>query len=262
MSKTKNIERTRFLISLSFSSLFVIILWLIKIFETSLHLDFSRAGVFPHSIRHISGILTAPLIHGNFEHLFSNTFPLLILLTTVLFFFPKKGLAVFLLSWLGAGIITWFIGRPAYHIGASGIIYGLAAFLFFGGVLSKETKYIAVALIVVFLYGSMIWGIFPSQNKTISWEGHLGGFITGTILALLWHPKKIDFNYYVKQKIFIFPHYNFEYFSTTNKKSEIIVEFETITNHQKKYIYYEKNIFNSDVTNFWFWHKSSTTIFY
>ena len=132
----------------------------------------------------MKGILFSPFIHGSVEHLYNNTIPLAILMAALFYFYRNHALKVLLLGMLISGAITWTIGRPSYHIGASGVIYLLASFVFFKGIFTKYYRLIALSLVVVFIYGSLLWYIFPVKDG-ISWEGHLGGFLTGFVLAFL-----------------------------------------------------------------------------
>ncbi len=133
------------------------------------------------------GVLFSPFIHSSVEHLYNNSIPLFVLLSALFYFYKKISYKVLLFGLFGVGLLTWLIGRDAYHIGASGIVYLLTSFLFFKGIWSKNYRLIALSLIVVFLYGSMVWGIFP-QEEQISWEGHLSGMLTGLVLAFSLKP--------------------------------------------------------------------------
>jgi membrane associated rhomboid family serine protease len=142
-----------------------------------------------------------PYVHGDVNHLLANSGPFLILGTALFYFYRDISMRVLIGIWLLSGIWVWFGGRDSWHIGASGVIYGLSSFLFFSGVIRKNTQLAALALIVAFLYGSMIWGIFPDffPKENISWEGHLGGFIAGIILAVYYRkagpqPKKYSWD--------------------------------------------------------------------
>lgn len=93
---------------------------------------------------------------------------------------------VFSWTFFLTGILVWFGGREAWHIGASGLVYGLASFLFFSGIIRKYFRLVALSLLVVFLYGEMVWGIFPGVYKNVSWESHMLGFISGILLAIVY----------------------------------------------------------------------------
>ena len=129
-------------------------------------------------------MFTAPLLHGSFEHLLSNTLPLFVSLTATLYLYPASSLRVIPLVWLGSGAIAWFIGRPSLHFGASGLIYGLLAYVFASGILRRDMRSVSVSLLVGFLYGSMVWGVLPIRPN-MSWEMHLAGAMTGFLLAVL-----------------------------------------------------------------------------
>ena len=124
--------------------------------------------------------------------------PLFVLLVALFYFYQKIAYKVLLLGILFSGLLTWIIGRPSYHIGASGVVYLLVSFVFFSGVFRKYYRLIALSLTVVFLYGSMVWYIFPTEEG-ISWEGHLSGFIVGFVFAFLFRkigpqPEKFVFS--------------------------------------------------------------------
>jgi membrane associated rhomboid family serine protease len=138
----------------------------------------------PRKLHGLIGIITAPLIHSGFSHLTSNSLPLLLLGIGILYSYPKSAVKVLSLIYIVPGIFVWFFARPAYHIGASGLIYGFVSFLFFSGIIRRDTRSIALALIVTFLYGSIIWGIIP-QNSGISWEYHLFGSLTGIACSII-----------------------------------------------------------------------------
>jgi membrane associated rhomboid family serine protease len=164
--------------------IFIVICWCSKLIELSLNTSFYYLGIYPLELKGLIGIVTAPFIHENFKHLLNNTVPFLIFGWGLFYFYRPIALKVLLLIWIMTGIWVWVGARPAYHIGASGIVYGMAFFLFFSGAIRKTPALAAVALIVVFLYGSMIWGIFPFIPD-ISWESHLSGGLAGLILAIL-----------------------------------------------------------------------------
>ncbi len=176
-------EKNRFLYSLVFPVLFLIVIWMVKISEILLDIDFVFLGIYPLKAKGLVGIITAPLIHSDIGHLIANSIPILILGTGLFYFYNKIAYKVFFLSYFITNIWIWFGARQAYHIGASGLVYSFAAFLFFSGIIRKNVKLVAISLLVVFLYGSMIWGVLPIQPH-ISWESHLLGAIAGMILAI------------------------------------------------------------------------------
>ena len=175
-------EKRKFFYSLVFPGAFVILLWLIKLSEIVLEVSFADLGVYPMHTKGLTGILAGPLIHGDLQHLLANTLPVIILGTGLFYFYDSIALKVFLIVYFLSGIMLWFGGREAYHIGASGLIYGLASFLFFSGIIRKHIRLMALSLLVAFLYGGMIWGLLP-VGKGVSWEGHLFGAIAGIAMA-------------------------------------------------------------------------------
>ncbi|MEP2058726.1 MAG: rhomboid family intramembrane serine protease [Maribacter litoralis] len=160
----------------------MILIWAVYWLELFLGINFNEFGVMPRTVTGLRGIILSPFIHGSLEHLYNNTIPLAILLSALWYFYRDVALKVVVYGVLLSGIITWFIGRTSYHIGASGLIYVLASFVFFKGVFSSYYRLVALSLIVVFIYGSMLWYIFPVKEG-MSWEGHLAGFIAGLVLA-------------------------------------------------------------------------------
>lgn len=253
-------EKTRFVISLSIALFFILIMLIEIIIDETLNLNFYKYGVLPRTFTGLKGIILSPFIHGSFKHFFSNSLPFLVLLTGLLYFFPKKGFRILIIITIASNIIVWIIGRSSFHVGASGIIYGLASFIFFSGVISRRKEYIALSLIVVFLYGSLIWGIFPGADKSISWEAHLGGFSIGTILSLFYHPKKLILSDDIRTNIFTNYSYNF-YCPLSSKKQKFYYFYTQInTQNQKYYIYYEKNYYKSSFNfNSYIFASSETT---
>lgn len=162
----------------------VLTIWMVFWVEVRFNYNFNHWGIQPRSFSGLKGVFFSPFIHSSVEHLYNNTIPLAVLTFFLFLFYRRVALRVILMGVLGAGILTWVIGRPSYHIGASGLIYVLASFIFFKGIITKHYRWVALSLIVVFVYGSMIWYIFPVKDG-ISWEGHLSGFLMGLFLALL-----------------------------------------------------------------------------
>lgn len=213
--------------------LFVLLLWLVFFIQHSVNFNFSKLGVLPREIGGALGIFTSVFIHGDLAHIASNSIPLLVLGMMLFYFYKKIAKPVFFWIWIISGLWLWIGGRnnenyPVYHIGASTLIYGLATFLFFSGVFRKHLRLMVVSALVVFLYGSIMWGVFPFKPE-ISWEGHLFGAIAGVLVA---------FNYRKEgpqRKI-----YDWE-----NDDDETEIPFEENENEKNdfiiRYIYKEKN---------------------
>jgi membrane associated rhomboid family serine protease len=178
-------EKRTIIRSLFLPMLFVAFLWIIKLSEMAIQIDLGFLGVYPRKVEGLIGILTSPLIHADIKHLFANSIPLLVLGGCLFYFYKELAVKTFFLIYFVTGICVWAGAREAYHIGASGVVYGLAAFLFFSGIIRRDGKLLAITLLVTFLYGSMVWGIFPEffPEKNISFESHFWGMATGTILA-------------------------------------------------------------------------------
>lgn len=161
------------------------ILYILKFLETGMDWDFTKLGVYPMEKRGVFGIFAHPLVHSSFKHLFANTIPFFFLSWCLFYFYRDIAPYIFFTIWIGCGVFTFLIGKPGWHIGASGIIYGLAFFLFFSGLLRKHVPLIAISLLITFLYGGLVWNMFPQFAKeTTSWEGHLSGAITGTLCSI------------------------------------------------------------------------------
>ncbi|WP_298367968.1 rhomboid family intramembrane serine protease [uncultured Lutibacter sp.] len=164
--------------------LVIFILWVIYFIEIKFGYNFNKYGIYPKRIVGLRGIIFSPFIHGDAKHLFNNSVPLLVMLISLFYFYRKIALKVLLYGAFLSGLVTWVIARPSYHIGASGVVYLLVSFVFFSGIIRKYYRLVALSFAVVFLYGSMIWYIFPTTDR-ISWEGHLSGFLTGLLFAVI-----------------------------------------------------------------------------
>ncbi len=175
-------KSSKLFFSILYPTLFVAILWIIKLFEIAFDENLSWYGLFPRTLHGLIGILFSPLLHGDLDHLISNTLPLLILGTIIFFFYRSIAFKVFFWVYLMTGLWVWAAARGSYHIGASGLIYGFISFLFFSGVFRKDSRLLALSMFVVFVYGGTIWGIFPFSPK-ISFESHFLGALAGLITA-------------------------------------------------------------------------------
>lgn len=179
---------------------FVVFLWFIFWLEIRFDFDFVENGIYPRTLSGLQGVLFSPFIHADIEHLYNNSIPLLILLAALQFFYAEQSLKVVVYGILFSGSVTWIIGRDNYHIGASGLIYVLFSFVFFKGIQTKYNRLVALSLAVIVVYGGLVWYVFPSPeitgNKSISWEGHLGGLLTGFFLSLVY--KTPEYNKVIK----------------------------------------------------------------
>ncbi len=162
---------------------FVVLLWLIQLLNAGLDLGLQRFGVHPREFAGLPGILLAPLLHGGFTHLVTNSVPLLVLGTVMLHLYPNSAFKVIPAVYLGSGIAVWLFARPSVHIGASGLIYGLVSYIFLAGLIRRDTRAIAASLLVCFLYGALVWGVLPIEPG-VSWETHLAATLVGLGLAI------------------------------------------------------------------------------
>ena len=176
-------EKRKLFFSMIYPTLFVVALWIIKGIEIQFDLDFGKYGILPRNLEGLKGVLLAPLIHANLEHLTNNSVPLLLLGTALFYFYRSLAFRIIILSYLLSSLYTWISARYSYHIGASGVVYALFAFLLISGFIRKHLQLIAISFLVAFFYGSLVWGILPWDHK-ISWEGHFWGFMVGIILAI------------------------------------------------------------------------------
>jgi membrane associated rhomboid family serine protease len=180
-----NAERKRFIYSLVFPAFFLFLIWAVKIFEISMELSLVEGGVFPRQISGLKGILFSPTIHGDWKHLLDNSLPVFFLSLALFYFYRDIAYRIWLLMYFIGGILLWGVGREAYHIGASGLIYGLATFLFLSGVIRKVRSLMAISLLVVFWYAGMVWGLLPFDYE-VSFEAHITGAVSGILLAVLY----------------------------------------------------------------------------
>jgi membrane associated rhomboid family serine protease len=191
--------------------LVLVFMWLFYWADFLFIYDFHRLGVVPKQVSGLKGILFMPWIHAHSDvkHILNNSVPAFLLITLLFYSYKEIALKILLFSWLFTGLFLWVFGpnNGAHHIGMSGVIYSLAAFLFTSGVLRKYLPLQALSLFIVFLYGSMIWGIFPTKER-ISWEGHLSGMIVGVFLAFYYRklgPQRPKYQYEIEKELGIEP---------------------------------------------------------
>jgi len=174
-----------FLLALRIVLGFVIVIWSVFLFDQLTRSGLVRYGLVPREGIGLLGLITTPLLHYNLGHIGSNTLPLLIGGTMMLFLYPNSALRALPAIWIGSGLLAWIFARNIVHIGASGVIYGLLAFVFISGVIRRDMRSIGAALVVWFMYGSMVWGVLPAAPN-MSWELHASGMILGVVTALLY----------------------------------------------------------------------------
>lgn len=164
----------------------LLLMWGVFFVERRLHIDLGSYGIVPRTISGLRGVLFSPFLHGSLSHIGNNSVSFFILTVALIYFYRNLSLKVLLYGIFFSGILTWIIGRDSYHIGASGLIYVLVSFIFFKGMMTGYYRLMALSFAVVLIYGGTIWYIFPEIDKTISWEAHLSGLITGFLFALFY----------------------------------------------------------------------------
>ncbi|MDR1407901.1 MAG: rhomboid family intramembrane serine protease [Tannerella sp.] len=160
--------------------------WMVFAVDSFFALRLPRYGLVPHDMHRLYGICTLPFLHDGIDHLISNTPALFLLVFGLFLFYEQKAWTILLSHYLIGGFITWCMGhRDSLHVGASGLVYALAAFHFASGLIRRVPRQLAFSLLVAFLYGGFVWAFFPTLYKYtyISWEGHLSGLLTGIALA-------------------------------------------------------------------------------
>jgi len=200
------LEKNRVFYALFTTALVLVILWGVQLMiEIGGEPTWRKAGNYPKNISRIWGIFTMPFIHGSWSHILNNTASFVVLNSFLFYFYRDIALKVWLYIFLFSGIFVWFVGvKGSSHIGISGVVYGLAFFLFSAGLLSrKNILLIRVSITVLFLYGSIIWGIFPIEER-VSWEGRLGGAVAGVELAFIFRnelPKRAKTSWEIEEEL-------------------------------------------------------------
>lgn len=185
--------RNGILIATSFAAL----IWGLKLFEFVLGIELYNLGVYPRSQSGLLGIVTAPLIHGSWEHVFGNTLPLVLLGSLLIYGYPRSRFWALAGIWLLSGAGVWLFGRSSYHFGASGLTHGIFFYLFVGGILRRDRRSAALLMIAFYMYGGMLLTILPN-DPGVSFESHLFGAASGAILAYAfrnWDPKPMRKRY-------------------------------------------------------------------
>ena len=164
---------------------FVCLLWIVYFLGNNISYNIALLGVHPLDMKGLIGILTAPLIHLDFDHIFSNSTSLFVIGFGLCILYKRKAISIFFFIYILSGLWGWFLARGGYHIGASGLIYGMYFFLITSSFVKRERKIIAFSMLITFLYGAIVWGFFPIffPGKNISWEIHTTGAIAGVVAA-------------------------------------------------------------------------------
>lgn len=192
-----------------------VLMWLVFLWEQYFQVSLNSYGILPRDFIGLRGVLFSPFIHGDLSHIINNTYPVLILGTAIFYFYRKSAKFVFLYSFIMTGVWVWAMARSSFHIGASGLIYAWGAFTFLSGVLNRNKRMMGLSLLIVFLYGSMIWGVLPLEEG-ISWESHLFGAIAGFILAIVFRkdgPQRKTFQWEEKEE-----EYEIEFWNMTQEE--------------------------------------------
>lgn len=177
-------QRRRVRQNLSRWLLFVVLLGAVHI-TTIAWPNLSDWGVVPLTAAGLVGLLSAPLLHADWGHLFSNALGLVVLGTLVGTVYPRSASRIVLAAWIGAGVFTWLIGRPSNHLGASGLVHGLFFALFTLALLRRDRPAVVAAMVAMMLFGGMLLTVLPHEWR-ISWEMHAGGALSGAIAGFVW----------------------------------------------------------------------------
>lgn len=203
--------------ALRFPFIFILMMWIVHVFKVVFNLPLGYLGVLPRHVEGLKGIFTAPLIHGDWGHLISNTVPLAVLSVLIFLFYRRVAVKSFMLIYLFTGLAVWVFGRDVLHIGASGVVYGLLSFVFWSGVFRRSFKAITLALVILVMYSGYFIGIVPGEPG-ISWESHLLGALVGIGIAYLFkdiieadeEPKEPEYLYDEQPESYLLPRDTFE----------------------------------------------------
>ena len=177
-------SRDNFILAIKLTFGFLAVIWAVFLFEQLVGIDLSRFGLRPRDGAGLLGLITTPLLHGNLAHIASNSIPLFVGGVAMLFLYPNSSLRALPLIYVGSAALAWVFARPNIHIGASGLVYGILAFVFVSGILRRDMRSVGVSLMIWFFYGSMLWGVLPA-GQGMSWELHASGMIIGVLMAIV-----------------------------------------------------------------------------
>jgi membrane associated rhomboid family serine protease len=198
-----NLKILKLTLTLAFTVVALMII--VYAYDIFFNLNLYHLGILPRTLTGLIGILTGPFIHSteSYSHLLNNSVPTFVLTWLLFYNFRDIAPKIFIIIFIGTGTLVWLFGRDNYHIGMSGVIYGLTSFLMLSGFLTKHLRVAAISLLVIFLYGSLIWGIFPVDPR-ISFEGHFFGFFVGALLAIVYRkklPQPDKFRYEIEEEL-------------------------------------------------------------
>lgn len=162
----------------------LLIMWILEIMEYFTGIQLVNYGILPRYLSGLMGIITSPFIHGTFGHLISNSIPFLVGATIIIYFYERIAFAAIVIIWLLTGALVWIFAKPAFHIGASGVVYGMVSFIFWAGIFNRDRQSIVLSLIILFVYSGMFYGVLPNQPG-VSWESHLLGGMVGILTAYI-----------------------------------------------------------------------------
>ena len=185
LSSSKKEEKWEIITAFVYPLVFVALLWVVYFIGNAIEFDLALLGVHPLDAKGLIGILTAPLIHLDLDHIFGNSLSFLVIGFGLCFLYKRRAVPVFFFIYIASGLWGWFLARSGYHIGASGLVYGMFFFLVTSALIKREKRTMAFAMLITFLYGAIVWGFFPVffPGKNISWEIHTTGAISGIIAA-------------------------------------------------------------------------------
>ena len=163
----------------------LLVIWLIYYLDWRYFFEFNNFGIVPRTFKGLRGVLFSPFLHGSIQHLWNNTLALAVLLPLICYYYYKNWQTLIFGGIVLSGIGTWLIAKTGTHIGASGLIYVLTAYMFFTGIRSKQYRLMAISFLMIILYGGSVWYMLPDVEEGISWQGHLAGFLSGFLLSYM-----------------------------------------------------------------------------
>lgn len=215
--------------------LLVGLMWLVFITNIVINYDLNQWGIYPEQAKGLWGILFSPLLHGSWAHLLSNSVPTLILTFLLVQFYREITLSVLSISWVMVGVLVWITGISGVHIGMSGVVYALASFLFFSGLIRKYKPLVGISFFVAFMYGSLIWGVLPVKEG-VSWQSHLWGGVIGLVLAVYYRkkgPREPKYQYEIEAEMGIEPDEPVEVDSIAEERRKLVDQEIKINYHFK-----------------------------